>query len=187
MKAKLILADPPWQYVNRSPTHGLVTYDMMKDMDLFGLRCWIDSHTEKNCLLVMWATYPKLPTAIKLVSEWGFEYVTAFPWIKVEEISTTVNGLKYKPSFGCGYWARSCSELIIIARKGHVKAPKDVMLGLLAPRAEHSRKPDSIYQYCESISKGPYIEMFARRIREGWTTYGNEIGTTIGGAERVES
>ena len=80
--------------------------------------------------------------------------------------------------YGVGFWARGCSELVLIGRKGNVKSPSDGFIGLLSPNLYHSRKPEDIYAYAESLP-GPYLELFARRIRSGWDTWGNEVTSTI--------
>jgi N6-adenosine-specific RNA methylase IME4 len=77
---------------------------------------------------------------------------------------------------GCGYWTRSNTEPCLLATRG---APKrlnaDVRMAIIAPRREHSRKPDEVHDRIERLVAGPYLELFARRPRPGWTVWGNEV------------
>ena len=47
---------------------------------------------------------------------------------------------------------------------------------IVAPRREHSRKPDEIYPRIEALCEGPYLELFARQQWRGWTCVGDELG-----------
>ena len=47
---------------------------------------------------------------------------------------------------------------------------------LLAPRREHSRKPEEAYGRIERLLPGPYLELFARHSRPGWDGFGNQPG-----------
>jgi N6-adenosine-specific RNA methylase IME4 len=76
---------------------------------------------------------------------------------------------------GTGYWTRSNSEVCLLATKGQPKRLNaDVRQGIIAPRRQHSRKPNGIHERIERLVAGPYLELFARQERQGWTTWGNE-------------
>ena len=78
---------------------------------------------------------------------------------------------------GLGYWTRANSEVCLLATKGKPKRLNaDVRQAILEPRREHSRKPDCTYQRIERLVAGPYLELFARTQRPGWTAWGNEVG-----------
>ncbi len=157
----VILADPPWPYQPWSKhKHGAATahYRTLSIEDI----------AAENCILFLWGTWPKLPEAVKVMVAWGFNHVTGLPWIKLNK---TNGGIYY----GMGFWVRGCSEYVLIGRRGNVSPPRlKGFLGLLSPNLQHSRKPDSIHDLAESLP-GPYIELFARRTRLGWTSFGNEI------------
>jgi len=160
----VVLADPPWLY-NVTIGEGGVEYDVLDDAGLCALP--VASWAAPNAILLLWATWPKLDVAMRLVEAWGFQHVTGFPWVKI----TNLRGIQY----GTGYWVRGCSEPILIARRGNVSPPRDRgFLGLLSPNISHSRKPEDIYAYAEALP-GPYLELFARRPRHGWTSVGNEV------------
>jgi N6-adenosine-specific RNA methylase IME4 len=172
---RVVLADPPWQYRN-SGVDGAAQSHYQVASTAYICAMPVKEISARDAVLVLWATWPCLPDAMQVIKAWGFEYVTGFPWVKLTEppeIGLWGN-LIAKPSYGTGFWARGCSESILIARRKATPLPKGNMLGILCERMEHSRKPDCIYDYCEQF-KGPYLEMFARRTRAGWSSWGNEV------------
>lgn len=179
MKYKVILADPPWSYSN-SGTRGaaLNEYKTMTIEDICALP--VSEVAEDDSVLLMWATNPLLREALRVVEAWGFTYVTKMPWIKLQG-QPQINFFgdwQYKPTFGVGFWVRGCSEDIFICKRGNAKPPEFDCVGILSENFFHSRKPDNIYEYAESMG-GPYLELFARRKREGWDAFGNEIEGSI--------
>ena len=176
----VILADPPWSY-DVSHRRGAASshYSCMAYDDLIALP--IQDLSADNCVLLMWATFPKLFEAAQpLISAWGFDYVTGFPWIKVNDIKRGLfdNRIHINPQWGTGYWIRGASELVLIAKRGKPRMPKQPPIGLLVERGIHSKKPDSLHEYAEMLD-GPYLELFARRPRPGWDVWGNEVDSTI--------
>jgi N6-adenosine-specific RNA methylase IME4 len=121
----------------------------------------------KDCALFFWFVKSNLPEALAIVDAWGFVYKTlAFTWVK----HNPVTGLF---PISMGMWTRTGSEQCILATRG---APKrlGVREVVLAPRREHSRKPEEIYPAVESLVSGPYLELFARQSRAGWDCRGNQ-------------
>jgi len=181
MKFKVILADPPWSYANfkaaanGSPQYKTMPYESIKSIPTAR---WADD----NCLLVMWGTWPLLPLGVNLVHDWGFEYITGIPWIKTLPNAGDI-------STGVGFWSQSCSEVLLLGRKGKVSPPKITKhLGLLEgePRTfyapvsrRHSRKPEEIHQWIESNFQGPYLELFATKPRDKWTCWGLDLGQEL--------
>ena len=109
---------------------------------------------------------PELPEAIQLIKDWGFTYRNSFYWIK--------------PRLGLGVYLRNASETVLFATRG--KAPvlfKGQPNWLFAPLQDHSHKPEEMYEVIERVSPGPYLELFARRHRHGWDSWGNEIDSDI--------
>jgi len=173
-----ILVDPPWSY-RQSKCNGAAAkqYPTMSDDEICEIP--VSSFAAPDCALLLWATWPKLITATKVITAWGFEYVTGFPWVKVTDVKRTLFGdLKIKVRYGIGYWARGVTEPLLIARRGKVSPPDNGFIGLLCPNLSHSRKPDSVYDYGEALP-GPRLEMFARRKRPGWDAWGNEIENDV--------
>lgn len=192
-KYGVILADPAWQYTMRSDKgygkcpdqhYKCMTYD-----ELVALRFDIHPVCQKNCVLFMWAVWPMLPQAMKLMAEWGFEYKTGGAWHKRSKTWTPETPiLDAKTSFGTGYIFRSASEPYILGTRGkpNIKnrstrnvietideVPQDFSLIEAAIR-EHSRKPDKQYPMLEALFEGPYLELFARQPAPGWVAAGNE-------------
>lgn len=141
----------------------------MTDAELAELPVRSLAHPQ-GCWLFLWATTPKLPDAIALGLAWGFAYSgTGFVWVK-----TRPSG---KLFFGMGHTTRKNAEICLLFKTG---APKRQSAGvpevMLSPVREHSRKPDQTYARIEQFCVGPYAEIFARTRREGWDSFGNEVG-----------
>lgn len=171
----VIIADPPWSYRRGSGVQGAVEdeYVTTRTADLAALP--VADLAARDCVLLMWATWPQLADAMALIDAWGFEHVTGFPWVKIhgEPRRNLFGELEIKPRYGIGYWVRGCSEPILVCRRGKPSLPTGDALGLLSENFGHSRKPDNLHEYAETLG-GPYLEMFARRPRKGWDVWGNE-------------
>lgn len=189
----VIYADPAWEWLARSDK-GLQKspqqhYKCMSLDEMKAMRDDIIFATAPDCICVMWTMWCFMDQAIELMEYWGFEYVTGGAWNKL-----TKNG---KQTFGTGYIMRGSSEPFIIGKFGNPKLKKDrkkntrdsfftgeipenlhdldnIMINAL--RREHSRKPDEMYEVIEKIFHGAYLELFARTNREGWTSWGDEVG-----------
>jgi hypothetical protein len=111
---------------------------------------------------------PKL--ALEVIEAWGFIHkTTAFTWAKRSEHDESWH-------FGMGYWTRANPEVCWLATRGHPKRiHADVAQLIVSPVMEHSRKPNEIYTRIERLVDGPYLELYARRERQGWLTWGNEL------------
>lgn len=124
----------------------------------------------------MWAVWPKIHEALELMEAWGFKYKTGGAWHK-----KTVNG---KSSFGTGYLLRSASEPFLIGTLGQPIIKNRSTRNIIdAVVREHSRKPDCTYGLIEGLFDGPYLELFARHKRPGWSVWGNQTDKFEGAAE----
>lgn len=179
-KYGVILADPPWDYRNGGNGRAAAHYPLMTPEEIAALP--IKPLTHNKTILIMWSTWPQMQAALSIVGPaWGFEYVTGFPWVKLYDppVYDLFGNVKIRPTWGTGAWVRGCSEPITIWKRKNGKPPQhDHFLGIISKRMEHSRKPDSIYEYCEAFP-GPYLELFSRRKRDGWDSWGNEIESDI--------
>ncbi len=121
-------------------------------------------------------TAPTLKDAFDLVDAWGFKYKTcAFDWMKAHAGQIDMFREDTDALMGMGYWTRSNTEPCLLATRGKPKRINaDVRQGLIEPRREHSRKPEAVYGRIERLVAGPYLELFARAPREGWTAWGNQ-------------
>jgi len=164
----VIYADPPWRFKVRSakgegraPKYARMTLDDIKALP-------VADWTKPDAVLFLWVLDCMLPEAIDVIRAWQFEYKSvAFTWAK-----TTITG---KPHFGLGYWTRCGTEQCLLATRGHPKRlDAGVSQFVMAPRREHSRKPDEVRDRIRRLVKGPYLEMFARSTTPGWYAWGNE-------------
>jgi N6-adenosine-specific RNA methylase IME4 len=131
-----------------------------------------------NCCLFLWISWPLLIHALSVIDAWGFVYKTcAFSWIKARARQIELFCDDLPTQIGNGYWTRSNSEVCLLATRGNPKRLNaDVRQAIIEPRREHSRKPDCVHGRIERLVAGPYLELFARSTRPGWTTWGNEVG-----------
>ncbi len=175
-----ILADPPWSFrswsdkgKNRAPDalvrqKGLAErhYKTMSLDDIKALP--VGDVAAKDSVLIMWVVDCMIPEALAVGTAWGFKFkTTAFPWMK-----TKADG---GPAMGLGYWGRGSTEQSFLFTRGK---PRRLSAGvrklIIAPRREHSRKPDEQYDRIEALCSGPYLELFARSQRPGWDVWGNQ-------------
>jgi len=164
-KYNCILADPPWSYNDRSGRnheHGASEkYNTMSLDDICNMD--INSISEDDCCLFMWATSPLLPEAVKVMESWGFTYKASFFWEKT--------GL-----LGMGQWFRNQVEICMVGVKGNVKAFSYQKPNIIKAKAKgHSKKPKEFYSIIENIGFESKIELFARERRQGWDAWGNQL------------
>lgn len=170
-KYNIILCDPPWSYNDKALAGNrgaCCKYTVMNIDDIKYLP--IHEIADKNCLLFLWITMPKLNEVFDVIKAWGFEYKTvAFTWVK-----------KYKNGdnfMGMGRWTRANAELCLLCTKGKPKRISASVRQIIESVPEkHSKKPDivrdKIIELCGDL---PRIELFARQRAEGWDSWGNEI------------
>lgn len=118
----------------------------------------------RQALLLMWTTVPFLMLSDRVVRAWGFRYKSSVVWTK--------------EGIGTGHWARNRHEVLLICTRGGFPCPKPALFPesvIVAPRREHSRKPDAVHGIVDArLGHLRRLEMFARASRPGWTTWGNE-------------
>lgn len=136
----------------------------------------------KNAVLLMWAIDPLLPEAIALGTHWGFRYKTVgFYWVKRRRVTSKRGRSMLHPDhrefpMSTGYWTRANPEPCLLFTRGKPKRlSASVRKLIIAPRREHSRKPDEQYDRIEALCEGPRLEMFARQSQPGWSSWGNQV------------
>jgi N6-adenosine-specific RNA methylase IME4 len=184
---KAIYADPPWRWESwgkyRGQRKGLAPlgdrsadkhYDTAEATDIQKLP--VADLAAPDCVLFMWATWPMLPEALDTIAAWGFDYKTcAFAWMKADVSTIDLFPDPKTADMLLGYWTRANSEVCLLATRGKPKRLNaDVRQGIIEPRRQHSRKPDCVPARIERLVEGPYLEMFARTTRAGWTVWGNQ-------------
>ena len=182
-KYAAILADPPWHFQTwgeGGARNVTAKYSTMQVEEICALP--VQDAAAEDCALFMWIVWPKLFEAIDVMKAWGFTYKTcAFCWLKADPYQLFAD--EKTPFAGMGYWSRANSEVCLLGTRGKPKRLNaDVRQGIIAPRREHSRKPDEIHGRIERLVAGPYLELFARAPREGWTVWGNETDKFAGAA-----
>jgi N6-adenosine-specific RNA methylase IME4 len=137
-----------------------------------------------GCHLFLWTASAHLEQAIGLVRTWNFKYsAVAFVWLKTRRNWDGKAPLRETDfPISLGLTTRHQCELVLLARRGNCRRlRKDVRELILAPRREHSRKPDEFYRRVEAYCEGPFVDLFAREHRPGWSCWGDEANK-FGGA-----
>ena len=171
---KTILADPPWQFSNRTgkmaPEHRrLHRYPTMILPEICNLP--IKSLAAPQAHLYLWVPNALLAEGLQVMESWGFTYKTNIVWFKIRKDGGP-------DGRGVGFYFRNVTEVLLFGTKGHFRTlpPGRREVNLVATRKrEHSRKPDEVYDLIERCSPGPFLELFARHPRKGWIQWGNEV------------
>ena len=173
-----ILADPPWQFTNRTgkiaPEHKrLNRYATMTLEDICALP--VAAVAEQRAHLYLWVPNALMPDGLRVMEAWGFSYKSNLIWHKVRKDGGS-------DGRGVGFYFRNVTEMILFGVRGknaRTLAPARSQVNLVASqKREHSRKPDEQYELIESCSSGPFLELFGRGVRSGWHTWGNEADPT---------
>jgi N6-adenosine-specific RNA methylase IME4 len=169
-----ILADPPWQFQNRTgkvaPEHkrlaryGTLDLQQIKDLP-------VASAAADTAHLYLWVPNALLPDGIAVLEAWGFKYKSNIVWHKIRKDGGS-------DGRGVGFYFRNVTEVILFGVRGKnartLKPGRTQVNYLCSRKREHSRKPDEQYSIIESCSPGPYLEMFARGERKKWMSWGNQ-------------
>jgi len=169
-----IMADPPWRFQNSTgkvaPEHkrlnryGTMTLDGIKNLPVSDL-------AGGTAHLYLWVPNALLPDGLAVMAAWGFTYKSNVVWHKIRKDGGS-------DGRGVGFYFRNVTELILFGVRGknaRTLAPGRRQVNMLQTRKrEHSRKPDEQYDIIEACSPGPYLELFGRGVRKGWTTWGNQ-------------
>jgi N6-adenosine-specific RNA methylase IME4 len=142
----------------------------------------VGSLAADDCALFLWCVMPQLPEALRAIESWGFSYKTcAFVWVKQTRDEE-------KLATGMGFWTRANAELCLLATRGSPqRLNADVHQVVVSPRLEHSEKPEEVAARIQRLVPGPYIELFARKNRDGWDAWGNQAQPDTAGRRRVLS
>lgn len=175
MKYRTIVADPPWQYKKQPGLRGgdgpwpERDYPTMPNSVIAALPV-ADMADASGAHLYLWTTNVILtrqrwgrPDPIEIAEAWGFTPKTLLTWVKTGPL-------------GMGRFFRGNAEHVVFAVRGDapIDASRRETNVFVSPRRRHSQKPECFYDLVERVSPGPYLELFARRNRLGWDTWGNE-------------
>ncbi|TCJ11521.1 S-adenosylmethionine-binding protein [Parasulfuritortus cantonensis] len=169
-----ILADPPWQFQNRTgkmaPEHKrLNRYGTLTLSDIKSIP--VDTVAADPAHLYLWVPNALLPEGLDVMRAWGFEYKSNLVWHKVRKDGGP-------DGRGVGFYFRNTTELVLFGTRGknaRTLAPGRRQVNIIrSMKREHSRKPDELYDIIEACSPGPYLELFARGTKPGWVAWGNQ-------------
>lgn len=173
-KFRTLLVDPPWRFTNRTgkvaPEHRrLSRYGTLSTDEICALP--IGQVAQQTAHLYLWVPNALLPEGLKVMQAWGFQYKANIVWHKVRKDGGS-------DGRGVGFYFRNVTELLLFGVRGknaRTEAPGRRQVNYMSSRKrEHSRKPDEQYHIIESCSPGPYLELFARGTRPGWTYWGDQ-------------
>jgi N6-adenosine-specific RNA methylase IME4 len=173
-KFSTVLADPPWQFTNRTgkmaPEHKrLSRYPTMTLQDIKDLP--VEAMVNDTAHLYLWVPNALLPDGLAVMSHWGFTYKSNLIWYKIRKDGGPDRR-------GVGFYFRNVTEVILFGVRG--KNARTLQPGrsqeniISTQKREHSRKPDEQYDLIEACSPGPFVELFARGSRKGWFSWGNQ-------------
>lgn len=179
MRYRTIVADPPWE----KPDTGAHTHSSRGHWDtggssMAGIPCVtpypqmslaeiealpISDLADEDAHLYVWTFGQYIPETYRLVRSWGFNP------------SALLTGCKAPMGLGFGGAYVPTTEHVLFSRRGRdVRQSRWDSTWFVFKRSEHSRKPEAFLDIVEQVSPGPYLELFARRQRLGWDTWGNE-------------
>ncbi|VAW10275.1 type II DNA modification methyltransferase, putative [hydrothermal vent metagenome] len=170
-----ILADPPWQFINRTgkvaPEHRrLARYSTMPLDDVCQLP--VSEISDNPSHLYLWVPNALLPDGLKVMEAWGFTYKSNIIWHKIRKDGGP-------DGRGVGFYFRNTTEILLFGTRGAKartlsQGRRQVNI-IRSRKREHSRKPDEQYEIIESCSWGPYLELFSRGKRGKWVCWGNQV------------
>ena len=194
---KTVVVDPPWKKSTGGVGHASLQPSTHYDVQTRGgiietIEDWFSQYpVAPEAHMYMWSVNSftagrdqGILPAINVCESLGFKPISLIPWVKNNVGSPTPYGMRYtemcifavRYDKGKGKRTRysGTSEIQSVPNGKGLCSSKDY---ILAPRRQHSRKPDEFYTYVESRSNGPYLELYSRTSRKGWTGAGNQTGT----------
>lgn len=165
MVFKTIVADPPWDWGSRC-NRGSGHKPFFPTMSIDRL-CAMKVPADKKAHLWLWGVSKKMDWAYIVARAWGFEPVNLVTWCK------------RRP--GLGQFQTNTEHVLMARRGGAIGNPFGKTGGTWFDWSAGRcvEKPDDFYKLVEKVSPGPYLDMFARKKREGWSVWGNEVESDV--------
>lgn len=197
---RVVCSDPPWNFRDGLPGEKRGAKKHYETTGHEEIARFVVPPTHEDSVLFMWFVSSMPEEALRVVRAWQYVPKAMIVWRKtypckcgaytVESPLVALDGdrcpyceKQLTRWFGMGRVTRAEHETVIVAKRGRPQVNvKNIRSVFAAPAAkgEHSRKPESFYKaIVEKLYPGPYLELFARRPREGWTTLGLELGTPM--------
>jgi N6-adenosine-specific RNA methylase IME4 len=172
-----MLVDPPWRFTNKTGKVAPENVRLHRYRTLEEIMALpVEQLAAPTAHLYLWCPNALLPEGLAVMKAWDFTYKSNIVWHKIRKDGGS-------DGRGVGFYFRNVTELILFGVRGknaRTLAPGRRQVNLLATRKrEHSRKPDEQYELIEACSPGPYLELFARGIRNGWTTWGDQVENAL--------
>ena len=175
MSYQTLVADPPWSFGDKLPGPGRGAEKHYSVLSIADLCAFALPALAADAYLFMWRVASQVTEAYEVVRAWGFTPKTELVWLK-----RTATGKRW---FGMGRTLRAEHETCIVAARGKPKPlNRSTRSTFEAVAGRHSEKPEAFFDIVEALCPGPYVELFARRRRPGWTCLGNELEYSPGSA-----
>ena len=173
-RARVLVADPPWQFNDKlpGPKRGAAKHYPTLDRDR--IRDYPIPRMADDAWLFLWRVSAMQEEALEVMRAWGFVPKAELVWVK----TTGRDAIGKVLAFGMGHYVRGAHETCLIGTRGSVKpSTRSQRSVFLAPRREHSEKPDAFYDIVREMTmrQTPRVELFARRERRGFYTFGDEL------------
>ncbi len=172
-----IVVDPPWPFEQFIPSHTPSRNKSWRRPDPYAMMSLGDIEAlpvvqlaQDDCRLFCWSTSTHLAAALVVIHAWGFRYRQTLVWRKTGN-----------PTPLPAVVAPNHAEFLLVCDRGKPRRIGTWGSSVIdAPKGAHSVKPEIFLDIVESVSPGPYLELFARRQRLGWDTWGNESLEHVG-------
>lgn len=168
-KYRTIVCDPPWEYAGFVSLWPDRSKKAKRELPYASMTLWeiaelpVAEWAQDDCNLFLWTTNRYLPFAFSLLEHWEFEYRQTLTWVKTN------------PAPWSGSLAPHSTEFLLASTRGNAGYTMRAEASVLTHRRlAHSQKPEAFLDLVEQVSPGPYLEMFSRRARLGWQTWGDE-------------
>jgi N6-adenosine-specific RNA methylase IME4 len=177
---RIVVGDPPWRFKSNSEAkpgrNAMRHYACMTTADICALP--VKDHLAADAALFLWVPGPFLAIGahLPLMKAWGFEPSgMGFVWIKLNPNAPPLFFCEHDFAMGGGFTTRKNAEYCLIGKHGRsVRQSASVHEVIIAPRREHSRKPEKFYERVQQYSEGPRLDLFGRQSRPGFDVWGDE-------------
>lgn len=179
--ARVLMADPPWKFKDKLPGKGRGAVKHYRCLTINEIMRFPLPDLADDCLLMLWRCSSIQAGALKVMEAWGFREHSEIAWIKLARRARPLaQGEAQRLHFGMGRIVRGAHEVCLLGVRGRPQIDDHSIRDVLfAPVQEHSRKPEQIYRIAERlVPGGPYVELFGRRGRPGWTVIGDQVVAT---------
>lgn len=165
-----ILADPPWKFSDALPGKGRGAIKHYDCLSVSQIQRFPLPSLAPDCWLFLWRVASMQQEALDVAKAWGFTVKSEFVWVKTSAKTSKVR-------MGMGRSVRNCHEVCLVCARGRpIQICKSVPSVIMAPRGEHSSKPEAVQDAIELlVGDVPRAELFARRQRKGWKCFGKEL------------